>query len=380
MTLKPEHFFKALKAKQINFYAGVPDSLLRHICAYIADHLDDDQHVIAANEGSCVGIAVGYHLSSGKIPLVYLQNSGLGNTVNPLLSIADEEVYAIPMLLLIGWRGEPGIKDEPQHIKQGKVTPALLSSMEIPYSILSADSDYEAILNRALKSCLDRSKPYAILVRKNTFEKYIPQKDRSTNFELNREEAVKLVINSLTKSDVVVSTTGKTSREVFEYRVQLQHSHEKDFLTVGAMGHTSSIALGICLANSTRRVYCLDGDGSVLMHMGSLAINGFAKSCHNFKHIVINNGAHDSVGGQPTVGFDINFCDIASACNYTFVAEATTSQDIKEKLEQLKNHHGRAFLELKVNKGARQNLGRPTVSPKDNKQAFQHFLKNQTIV
>ena len=362
-------------AIDVNFYTGVPDSLLKDISAFISDNVPKENHIIAANEGAAVGLAVGYHLATGKLPFVYMQNSGLGNATNPILSIADEDVYGIPMLVMIGWRGEPGLKDEPQHVKQGKVSEDLLQAMKIPYQILDKNSDITLVLDKAINIAIEESKPYALLVRKNTFEEYKLKKSEAPVFELNREGAVKLIIDSLDKKDIVVSTTGKTSREVFEYRESLNQNHENDFLTVGAMGHTSSIAMGIAIEKQMRNVYCLDGDGSVIMHMGSLAINGMMKSIENFKHIIINNGAHDSVGGQPTVGFNINLPEIAKASGYTFAHMACTTEEIKVKLTLLATHKGRAFLEIKVNKGARKDLGRPTTTAKENKTAFQNFLK-----
>lgn len=367
-------FYKHLSAKDVNFYTGVPDSLLKDISAFISDNVPKENHIIAANEGASVGLAVGYHLATGKLPFVYMQNSGFGNATNPILSIADEDVYGIPMLVMIGWRGEPGLKDEPQHVKQGKVSEDLLKAMKIPYQILDKDCNISLVLDNAINTAINESKPYALLVRKNTFEEYKLKKTEAPVFELNREGSLKLIIDSLDKKDIVVSTTGKTSREVFEYRESLNQNHENDFLTVGAMGHTSSIAMGIAIEKPMQNVYCLDGDGSVIMHMGSLAINGMMNSIENFKHIIINNGAHDSVGGQPTVGFNINLPMIAKASGYTYADTASTTEEIKKKLALLATHKGRAFLEIKVNKGARKDLGRPTTTPKENKTAFQKFL------
>lgn len=368
-------FYNALTSRGVDFFTGVPDSLLKDICAYISDNAPEERHIIAANEGASIGLAVGSYLASAKIPLVYMQNSGFGNTLNPLLSIADDAVYGIPMLLLIGWRGEPGVKDEPQHVRQGEVSEDLLKAMKISYQIIDQGSDIEEVLDEALKTATEQGKPYALLVRKGTFEKYKLKTDSTSSFPLDREGAVKLIVDRLGEKDIVVSTTGKTSREVFEHRVALGQSHEKDFLTVGAMGHTSSIAMGIAIEKPNRSVFCLDGDGSVIMHMGSLAINGMMKNLKNFKHIVINNGAHDSVGGQPTVGFDIDFVGVAKSNGYTLTLTASEVDDIEDKLEALMNHSGRAFLEIKVNKGAREDLGRPTKTPKENKAAFQEFLK-----
>lgn len=368
-------FYSELALQKISFFTGVPDSLLKDVCAFISDNATENNHIIAANEGAAVALAVGNYLATGKVPLVYMQNSGFGNSVNPILSIADEEVYSIPLLLLIGWRGEPGIKDEPQHTKQGMVTEDLLQAMRISYQIIDANSDISSVVKEAAKFTLSNKRPYALLVKKKTFKSYKLKKAKTSSYLMNREDAIKLLVDQLDENDVVVSTTGKTSRELFEYRKELGHSHERDFLTVGAMGHTSQIALGVALGVPNRNVYCFDGDGSVIMHMGSLAISGNMETVQNFKHIVINNEAHDSVGGQPTVGSKIDFIKIADSCGYTFTASVKDPKILSAKMEEMKIHKGRAFLEIKVNKGARSNLGRPTISPIENKGSFEHFLK-----
>jgi phosphonopyruvate decarboxylase len=372
-----EDFYNALTSRGIDFFTGVPDSLLKDFCAYITDNVSPDRHIIAANEGNAVALASGHHIATGDLGLVYMQNSGQGNAVNPLMSLADPDVYSIPMLLLIGWRGEPGAKsDEPQHVKQGKITRTLLDSLGIPHAVLPDNiDDAKATLEQAVNIAREGNRPYGLVVRKGTFEPYELQTKTQTSYELNREGAVKLVTNLLDATDIVVSTTGKTSRELFEYREELKHDHSRDFLTVGSMGHSSKIALGIALAKPNRQVYCFDGDGAVIMHMGSLAIIG----CHgpkNFKHIVFNNGAHDSVGGQPTVGFDIDIPAIAKACGYKAAWKAETSSEITQKMELLKKAQGPALLEILVNKGARKDLRRPTTTPIENKNAFMENLKD----
>lgn len=290
-------FYDCLTENDIDFFTGVPDSLLKNICAYIADNTTKQRNIIAANEGGAIALATGYHLATSKIPMVYMQNSGIGNAVNPLLSLADPDVYSIPMLLMVGWRGEPGLKDEPQHIKQGKVTLDLLDAMQIPYKILP-DNIKEAtrVIEEATLYIKKNSSPFAIIIRKNTFSPCKLKNIEVTNFELTREEAIKEVVKLLDKSDIIVSTTGMTSRELFEFRKELGQSHENDFLTVGSMGHANQIALSIALEKPDRNVYCFDGDGAILMHTGSMGIIGDLAP-KNFKHIIFNNGAHDSVGG-----------------------------------------------------------------------------------
>jgi len=352
----------------------VPDSLLKEFCAYLTDHADSKKHVVAANEGGAVALACGHYLATGKIGLVYMQNSGEGNAVNPLVSLADSEVYSIPVLLLIGWRGEPGRHDEPQHVKQGEITVSLLDTLGIPYSVLSAEpKEADACVSKMLAVSKEENKPAALIVRKGTFEPYKLERRIESQPNLVREDAIKSIVNSLDESDVIVSTTGKISRELYEYRDQARDVHSKDFLTVGSMGHCSQIAMGIASAKPDRQVYCFDGDGAVIMHMGSLAIIGSNKP-KNYKHIVFNNGCHDSVGGQPTCGFAISITDIAKACGYSLVLQARTASEVAKKMRIVKSAEGPVMLEVIVDKGARPDLGRPKSSPKENKEIFMKFL------
>jgi phosphonopyruvate decarboxylase len=370
-----EDFYKILVQNGISFFSGVPDSLLKSICAFLADHVTPEFNIISANEGGAIALAAGYHLATGKVPMVYMQNSGIGNAINPLLSLIDKKVYSIPVLLLIGWRGEPGVKDEPQHIKQGEVTTTLLEAMDIPYEILPDEfSEAKVIIERSINFIKENNTPLAFVVKKELFEPYQLKMKIETNFEMNREEAVKLAVDELESDDVVVSTTGKTSRELFEYREELGQKHQNDFLTVGSMGHASQIALGIALQKPDRNIYCFDGDGAVLMHAGSLGIIG--DLCpRNYKHIIFNNGAHDSVGGQPTVGHQINIPAIAKGFNYKEVFVAEDRYSLKAAMKKLKQSEGPVLLEIKINKGSRKDLGRPTSTPLENKDNFMGFLK-----
>ncbi len=366
----PVAIFDSIRDQGIRFFAGVPDSLLKDFCAYVTDNMADDEHVITANEGNAVALAAGHFLGTGEPALVYMQNSGIGNAVNPLLSLADPEVYSIPMLLMIGWRGEPGVKDEPQHVKQGRVMTELMDAMEIPWFELTAETrDAGSVITKACRLMREKSMPVALLVRKGAFEKYKLKKDVVTDFPMNREGAVQCVVDLLDSEDVVVSTTGKTSRELYEYRAERGDGHGSDFLTVGAMGHTASIAMGVARAQADRKVVCLDGDGSVLMHMGALAIVG-QSGLDNFFHVVVNNGAHDSVGGQATVGFEMDIPGIAKACGYKEVASVSTGDDVKAEMARLRGLKGPVLLEIKTNKGARDDLGRPKTTPVENRDAF----------
>jgi phosphonopyruvate decarboxylase len=373
-VIHPGYFFQALTERGIRFFTGVPDSLLKDFCAYVTDHVDDSCHVITANEGNAVALAAGHYLGSGSSGLVYLQNSGVGNTVNPLLSLNDPEVYGLPVLLMIGWRGEPGVKDEPQHIKQGRITPALLDTMEIPWHIIaSKDVDIDVTLDAAVKQMHSRPGPVALLVRKGAFAPYALRKNEQTYYPLVREKAIQRIIQRLDRNALVVATTGMLARELYEFRIARGDSTRNDFLTVGSMGHASSIALGLARSQPNRRIICLDGDGSVLMHMGALAVVGQSRQ-ENLAHLVLNNGAHDSVGGQPTCAFAVDLVGIARACGYREVHVAVSPEEIDESLTALLSKKGPSFLEIRINKGARADLGRPRSSPADNRKALMDGL------
>ena len=373
--VRPEFFVNTLKDHSIDFYAGVPDSLLKNICAYITDNLPVEQNIIAANEGGAMGIAAGYHLATGKVPVVYMQNSGEGNIINPLASLTDKEVYNIPVLLVIGWRGRPGVKDEPQHVKQGKVTTGLLNVMGINYAILPKD---EAEAAKQIKIAVDYMKEtnecYALVIEKDTFDAYKLQNVEKNDLTMSREEAIRKVAANIEDSACIVATTGMISRELFEARTAWNQGHERDFLTVGSMGHASQIALGIALQKPERKVYCFDGDGASLMHMGNMAITA-SMNCKNFVHVVFNNGAHDSVGGQPTVGLKIDLCGVAKAVGYKATYSVDTMEQLDATLAEVKNAEGPVLLQICVKKGNRKDLGRPTTTPVQNKEALMAFLK-----
>jgi phosphonopyruvate decarboxylase len=372
--LNPERVYKLLKQQGISLFAGVPDSLLKSFCAYVSDHTTDEQHIITANEGNAIALAAGHYLGSGEPALVYMQNSGIGNAVNPLTSLTDSDVYSIPMLLMIGWRGEPGVKDEPQHLKQGRIMTQLLDVLEIPcYKVSAESNDIDQIISKAITQMNQLKAPVVLLISKGTFETYKLKEETITNYPMGRETAIKGVVDLLTNDDLIVSTTGMASRELYEVRELMNQGHCNDFLTVGAMGHTGSIALGLAKSQKNRTIYCVDGDGSVLMHMGALGIIG-KSGVKNLIHIVINNGAHDSVGGQSTVGFDIDLTKIASACGYSFVNSVDNLSDLTSAIKQANSTDGAAFIEVKVNKGARNNLGRPKSTPIENKIALMSQL------
>lgn len=372
--LPPSVFYKQLTDRGFDFFTGVPDSLLKDICAYISDNHPAERHLIAANEGAAVAIGTGYHMATHKFPVVYLQNSGLGNIINPLLSLVNARVFRIPILLLIGWRGEPGKKDEPQHIVQGKIMSSMMTELGISYEVLP---DYEegaaSALDAAQYHLAKRGSPYAFLVRRQCFLEYKIKNSVNYDRPLNREEAIFHLIGKLSPYDAVVSTTGFPSRELYEARKTLGIKLQSDFYCVGSMGHASSIALGIALAKPSRTVYCLDGDGALIMHMGAVTQIG-ARNIENLRHIVLNNGAHDSVGGQPTMGIDIDCAGIARSCGYKYVRTVTSREEIDEAFEEMANVKGTIFLEIQVKRQTRKDLGRPKEKPAVNKELFMKFL------
>jgi len=369
-----------LEREGIRFFTGVPDSLLKELCSCMMDTLLKKNHIIAANEGGAVALAAGHYLATGMPALVYMQNSGQGNAINPLISLADHEVYGIPMLLLVGWRGEPGVKDEPQHIKQGRITCALFDAMEIRYEILSKDVLVaKEQISELVCFIREQKRPAALLVRAGTFTQReavadrLPLVDTQPERFMRREEAIRRILLYVPENAVIVSTTGHISRELYEIREEHKGEHHRDFLTVGSMGHASQIAMGIALARPDLPVFCIDGDGAAIMHMGALAI--LAQSgCRNLYHIVLNNGVHGSVGGQPTVGFQIDFCRIAEGGGYVHVGSAHTPEQLEVALERFSNSFGTSFLEIRVGKEHRSTLGRPKTTPAENERALLTFL------
>lgn len=360
-----------------DFYTGVPDSQLKALCNYLQFKYPNDptHHVIAANEGNCVALAAGYNLATGRIPAVYMQNSGEGNVINPVCSLLNKKVYSIPMLFIIGWRGEPGVKDEPQHIFQGEVTLKLLEDMGIEYFILSKDTDSEELKGafKHFKELFDRGDSAAIVVRKGALS-FDEKPSYKNEYKYTREEIIRHITDASGK-DPVISTTGKASRELFEIREAKGESHKYDFLTVGSMGHASSIALGVALNKPNTRIWCIDGDGAALMHMGALAVIGKSK-VKNLIHVVINNCAHETVGGMPTAATNTDLCAVALACGYESAVCVEDPDSLDKALEKAKSEKKLSFVEIKCQIGAREDLGRPTTTALENKLAFCEHLKS----
>jgi len=360
--------------KRFDFFSGVPDSLLSPVCSYlISTYGIGKQHIIAANEGNAVALAAGYYLATGAVPVVYMQNSGEGNIINPVASLMNDKVYGIPCVFLVGWRGEPGVHDEPQHVYQGEVTIKLLEDMDIATMIISKETkeaEVEAQLD-AWRELLASGKQVAFVVKKGALE-FDGKVQYKNNNSMSREEIIKHIV-SVTGEDPIVSTTGKASRELFEIRESEGSGHEHDFLTVGSMGHSSSIALGIALQKPEKKVWIIDGDGAALMHMGAMAVIGSNKPS-NLVHVVIDNEAHESVGGMPTVAGKIDLVGIAKACGYPKATSVDSFEALDDALRAAKNSNSLTFVAVKASIGARDDLGRPTTTAKENKEAFMNEL------
>ncbi len=354
-----------------DFYTGVPDSQLKALCNYLINTYGTDpkHHIIAANEGNCAAIAAGYHLATGRVPVVYMQNSGEGNIINPAASLLNDKVYAIPVIFVVGWRGEPGVHDEPQHIYQGEITVKLLEDMGIASSVVTKDTTEEELksIMEGYRLQLEKGRDVAFVISKGALS-YDEKTEYKNDNTMMREDIIRHIVKQA-KDDMIVSTTGKASRELFEIREELGQDHGHDFLTVGSMGHSSSIALGLALNRKDRRIWCIDGDGAVLMHMGSMAVIG-ANKPENMIHIVINNSAHETVGGMPTVAGSIDLPAIALACGYQDAVSVDSFPALDEALSAAGNRKCLSFIEVKCAIGARDDLGRPTTTPIENKEAF----------
>lgn len=375
--MKIEKFVEIIGA---DFYTGVPDSQLKTLCNYLMDKygIDPKHHIIAANEGNCTALAAGYHLATGKVPVVYMQNSGEGNIINPVASLLNEKVYAIPVIFIIGWRGEPGVNDEPQHTYQGKVTVELLENMGISTFIIgkdTTDNEVETAMEEFRKMLIE-GKDVAFIIRKGALAG-TTKVEYKNSYMMLREEIIRHIIRK-SGEEAVVSTTGKASRELFEIRVANGQSHKYDFLTVGSMGHSSSIALGVAINKPEQRIWCIDGDGAVLMHMGSMAVIGVIKP-KNLIHIVINNSAHETVGGMPTVAGAINLPAIAKACGYPYTISVDNFDDLDKELEMVQSKNELSLIEVKCAIGAREDLSRPTISTLENKLIFMDYLQKKSL-
>ena len=373
-------FLNGLEGLGIGFYTGVPDSLLAPLCDTLYERFGvAGRHIVAANEGAAVGLAAGHYIATGTPALVYLQNSGVGNAVNPITSLLDPKVYGIPCVFVVGWRGEPGVHDEPQHVFQGEITPALLSLIGLRTFVMSKDTslqDFEQMLSES-RSLLKQGKSVAYLMRKGTLTggSKVEYPGRAV---MLRETALRLLLTHAGENDVFVCTTGKTSREVYELREALGQGHDRDFLTVGSMGHASMIALGIAKERPHQTVWCLEGDGAAVMHLGSLTVEAQC-GCKNLIHVVLNNGAHESVGGMPVACGNVSFMALARAAGFESCFFAEDESSLQKVLPRIREVSGKqpCFVEIALGQGSRADLGRPKTTPRENLQGLMAYLNAQ---
>jgi phosphonopyruvate decarboxylase len=373
--MQTDTFLEIIRKIDISLITGVPDSLLKNF-AHALDRVEGAfTHIIASNEGNAVAIGIGHQLATGRRPLIYMQNSGLGNAVNPLASLAHENVYSIPMVLLIGWRGEPGSKDEPQHMVQGSITVSILEELGIPHLVMNNKTSISEVEDFLTLKNINADGPIAILVCSGTFESDLVQVENISRCELSREMAINSIIDVIPSDSVVVATTGKLGRELDERRARDKMSGI-DFLTVGGMGHASSIALGLAMSLPERDVICLDGDGAALMHMGSLAVIGHQK-LQNFVHVLINNGIHESVGGSSISNQNINYELVSRGCGYNDYRCLRTESEIEKAFRFIDRPSGPIFIEIITNTSSREDLGRPSSTPLINKIAFIEHIRDK---
>lgn len=373
--MKASRLLAQLENMGIDTIAGVPDSTLKQFCDGVQTYQGKMSHYVTVNEGAAVGVAIGSYLATGRPACVYMQNSGIGNAVNPLASLANKDVYGVPVLFIVGWRGEPGVKDEPQHVFQGKITCQLFETLAVDYSVIDSDTTDEqmdAVLQKA-EETLSRGKQFAIIVKKGTFEKEEPFQWSNGN-PMVREEVLGRILRVLSRDVVIVSTTGKISRELYEQSDAIYGGHENIFMTVGGMGHASMIALGIAEKRPDKKIVCIDGDGAALMHMGALPFIA-ARGPKNFYHIVINNMAHESVGAMPTGCQQASFAEIAASAGYRKADMLKTPEAVEQIGSLIKAEEGPVLFEIPVSLGARSDLGRPKESARENKESFMKFLK-----
>lgn len=375
MPVDARAFVEFLSSEGIGSYYGVPDSLLKSLSAYLEEGERGVRSLVCANEGSAIGMAIGEYVSSCRAACVYMQNSGIGNALNPLVSLAAQEVYSVPMLLLIGWRGEPGVPDEPQHALQGKITQDLLKDMGIPAVILDPNAWEQQISDLAMRMNGEQ-RPVAAIVKKGFFEPFGCAKAFLNDASFKREELLAALLQSIGADDIVVSTTGKCSREVFELRDSQGQSHARDLLVVGGMGHASSIAFGIAQNLASHRVWCLDGDGALLMHAGSLVVIAQNHPAR-LRYVVNQNGVHESVGGQMNAAMGLDLQRYLLACGFDEVLVARHPDEVSACVQRMEEEEGKVALVLRSVSGARTELGRPTISPHDNLRDVMQAIRKQ---
>ncbi|MGA8944169.1 MAG: phosphonopyruvate decarboxylase [Thermoactinomyces sp.] len=370
-------FGKELEKLGFRFYSGVPCSFLKSLINYA---INECNYIAAVNEGDAIAIASGASLG-GEKSVVLMQNSGLANAVSPLTSL--NAPFRIPLLGFVSLRGEPGLSDEPQHELMGRITTKLLDLMEIPWDYLSDDMEENKQKLIRANQHIEHNRPFFFVVKKGTFDQVFLHKRQSrihhnqvkvqgrTEDQLPSRLEVLEVINSLKDSQTVqLATTGKTGRELYEIE-----DAENNLYMVGSMGCISSLGLGLSLTQKNKDIVVIDGDGSLLMRMGSLATNGYYHP-PNMIHILLDNNCYDSTGGQITVSRNANFVDIAASCGYKRSVYVHHLKELEYFLKEWKETKGLTFLYMRISEKTKNNLGRPKIKPFEVKERLQRFLMN----
>lgn len=348
-----EDLLNTLKKKKINFFTGVPDSVLKNLTYKFKKN-----HISVNNEGTAVSLAAGYYLATGKLPCVYMQNSGLGNAINPLISITNKNIYSIPSILIIGWRGSPNSKDEPQHQVMGKKTKQILKLLGIKYFVARNKKDLEKF-EKMIEYSRSKLTSIACLIERSSIKnkKSKTQKKIINKYKVYRYNFIKELVDLIKIKSNVISSTGFISRELDHILSKKKYLNIKPFYMVGGMGHSASLTLGVSLKSKKQNI-CLDGDGALLMHLGSLGIvKKYGKK--NFKYILLRNDTHESVGCQPTNSTHINYKILSKSFGFRKYLLITKELDFKNVVKKLINSPGPSFLEVRIKNGSISNLGRP---------------------
>ena len=373
--LNTNKFGNELKRLGFDFYSGVPCSFLKNLINY---SINECNYIAAANEGDAVAIASGAYLG-GRKPVVLMQNSGLTNAVSPLTSL--NYPFQIPVLGFVSLRGEPGLIDEPQHELIGLITTQMLDLMQIKWQFLSTDNSIAMKQLEIANKWIEKKQPFFFVVKKGTFEsenlkikKQFIYKNKEKNEKISadalpsRFDTLKVINGCKDEKTVQLATTGITGRELYEVE-----DCPNNLYMVGSMGCVSSLGLGLALTRKELDIVVIDGDGSLLMRMGSLATNGCYQP-ENMLHILLDNQTHDSTGGQSTVAHNVNFVDIAAACGYEQSSYIHSLDELENRIQEWKETKGLTFLYVKIAKGSRPNLGRPKILPSEVKTRLRRFI------
>ena len=353
--IKIDSLINVLKKNDINFFTGIPDSILIELSRFLQNK-NKRKHIRATSEGSAISIGIGHYLSTKQVPCIYMQNSGLSNALNPLISITSKKVYNIPLVLIIGWRGSPRVKDEPQHNVKGKITESILKLLNIKYTIVRSGNDLSQF-NKIVKNAKKNNNIAACLIEQGTIKKIKKTYNKKNFYKLNKELFLKTLLETLEKNSKVISSTGYNSRELMYLRNKYKLINTKDFYMVGGMGHTASVALGYSLSTKKKTI-CIDGDGSFLMHLGSIKTAGtFANN--NFKYILLNNNSHDSVGGQNTYANNIDFEKLSKSLGFKKFYKIKNNKNLKQNIKRFLKGNNLNFLEVKITNSKIKNLPRP---------------------